>query len=191
MLERVPGTLAGAEVTNLKIARFRVRAVDAPFAQPFATASGVLKSAPLALMDLETREGVVGRAYVFVYTPMLLSPLVSLAVALGEALAGSSAAPLAIDRVLQSQFRLVGAEGLTGMAMALIDMAAWDALGQSVGLPLVSLLGEAPRPVAAYRGLGLLERMRPHGKPPRAANSASRLSSSRSDTNRSPTTSTP
>jgi mandelate racemase len=157
MLERVPGTLAGAEVANLKITRFRVRAVDAPFAQPFATASGVLKSAPLALMDLETREGVVGRAYVFVYTPMLLGPLVSLAVALGEALAGSSVAPLAIDRGLQARFRLVGAEGLTGMAAALIDMAAWDALGQSAGLPLVSLLGEAPRPVAAYHGLGLLD----------------------------------
>jgi mandelate racemase len=42
--------------------------------------------------------------------------------------------------------------------MSGIDMAAWDALGQSLGQPLVQLLGGAPRPIPAYNsnGLGLL-----------------------------------
>jgi mandelate racemase len=37
-------------------------------------------------------------------------------------------------------------------------MAAWDALGQSLGQPLVRLLGGAPRPIPAYnsKGLGIL-----------------------------------
>jgi mandelate racemase len=40
-------------------------------------------------------------------------------------------------------------------AMAGIDMAAWDALGQSLRLPLVRLLGAAPRPIPAYNSKGL------------------------------------
>jgi mandelate racemase len=43
-------------------------------------------------------------------------------------------------------------------AMAGIDMAAWDALAQSLGQPLVRLLGGAARPIPAYnsKGLGLV-----------------------------------
>ena len=43
-------------------------------------------------------------------------------------------------------------------AMSGIDMAAWDALGQAHGEPLVRLLGGAPRPVRAYnsKGLGIM-----------------------------------
>jgi mandelate racemase len=43
-------------------------------------------------------------------------------------------------------------------AMSGIDMAAWDALGQALGQPLVRLLGAAPRPIPAYNsnGLGLM-----------------------------------
>jgi mandelate racemase len=40
-------------------------------------------------------------------------------------------------------------------AMAGIDMAAWDALGQSLKLPLARLLGAAPRPIRAYNSKGL------------------------------------
>ena len=40
-------------------------------------------------------------------------------------------------------------------AMAGIDMAAWDALAQSLRLPLVRLLGAAPRPIPAYNSKGL------------------------------------
>src|SRR5207302_9874997 len=42
--------------------------------------------------------------------------------------------------------------------MSGIDMAAWDALAQSLGQPLVRLLGAAPRPIRAYnsKGLGIM-----------------------------------
>ena len=40
-------------------------------------------------------------------------------------------------------------------AMSGIDMAAWDALGQPLGQPLVSLLGASPRPIPAYNSKGL------------------------------------
>ena len=39
--------------------------------------------------------------------------------------------------------------------MAAIDMAAWDALARAAGLPLVRLLGGAPRPMPVYASLGM------------------------------------
>lgn len=54
---------------------------------------------------------------------------------------------------LQRHFRLVGPQGLTGMAMAGIDMALWDAHAQAAGVPLVTLLGGEPTSVPAYASL--------------------------------------
>jgi hypothetical protein len=56
----------------------RARAVDVPVARPVETAAGVLRSAPLVLIDVETDEGVTGRSYVRTYTPLALTPLADL-----------------------------------------------------------------------------------------------------------------
>jgi mandelate racemase len=48
-------------------------------------------------------------------------------------------APLEIERKLQGMFRLLGPQGLTGIAASGIDMAAWDALARANGLPWQSL----------------------------------------------------
>lgn len=146
---------AAAIEANLTIRSFTVRAVNAPLRQPHHTAGGVITSAPLVLLDLETNEGVVGRAYAFCYAAFVLSPVAQLTESLGEMLQGSPAFPATIEATLQARFRLLGPQGLTGIAMALIDMAAWDAVGQAAGLPLASLLGAVRRPVPAYCSLGM------------------------------------
>jgi mandelate racemase len=74
---------------------------------------------------------------------------------LSEFLKGDPVAPLELDARLQRTFRLLGASGFAGMAMAGIDMAAWDALARAQGLPLVRLLGAEPGPVRAYNSNGL------------------------------------
>ena len=53
------------------------------------------------------------------------------------------------------QLTLLDTPGLVGLALAGIDMAAWDALAQARGVPLVTLLGGAPRPIPAYNSTGL------------------------------------
>jgi len=58
-----------------------------------------------------------------------------------------------IERTLQRHFRLLGPQGLTGIAMAGIDMALWDARARACGVPLVTLLGGAPTPIPAYASL--------------------------------------
>jgi mandelate racemase len=132
-----------------------VRAVRVPLARPHQTAGGAVSEAPLVLVDLVTDEGITGSAYVFCYTPLALAPVSRLVANLEAVIAGMTLAPLAIERALQARFRLLGPQGLTGMAMAAIDMAAWDALARAAGLPLVRLLGGESRPTPVYNSLGM------------------------------------
>jgi mandelate racemase len=129
--------------------------VNVPLARPHPTASGVVESAPLVLVDLETDEGLVGRSYVFCYTPIALKPVSDLIEALQPLIQGDPVAPLALASKLQDRFRLLGPQGLTGIAMAAIDMAAWDLLAKSAGLSLSRLLGGEEKPIPAYHSLGM------------------------------------
>src|SRR4029450_13753094 len=51
-------------------------------------------------------------------------------------------------------FRLLGTQGLVGMAVAGIDMALWDALAHCHGAPMASLPGGVATPVRAYGAIG-------------------------------------
>jgi mandelate racemase len=140
---------------RLKIRDLRVRPVNVPMRLPLQTSGGTVGIAPLALIDLLTEEGVTGSTYLFCYTPLALRPVVQVIENLTPFLTGNPVAPADIDRKLQRQFRLLGAKGIVGMALAGIDMAAWDALAKAAGMPLASLLGGAPRGVPAYNSNGL------------------------------------
>jgi mandelate racemase len=123
--------------------------------RPLPTGGGMVGTAPLVLVDLATEEGVTGSSYVFCYTPLALKPTAQLISNLESLIKGDIVAPLAIEQKLQRRFRLLGPQGLTGIAMAGIDMASWDALAKACDLPLVKLLGGEPRPVTAYNSCGL------------------------------------
>lgn len=158
---------------RLTIAGLRVRGVHVPMRLPLVTSGGTVGIAPLVLIDLLTDEGVTGSTYLFCYTPLVLKPVVQLLENLAPQIRGDALAPLDLDRKLQRQFRLLGAKGPVAMALAGIDMAAWDALARAQGVPLVRLLGGAPRPIPAYNsnGLGLIG-------PERAAAEAMKLTAS-------------
>jgi mandelate racemase len=143
---------------GLTIRDLRLRGVHVPMRRPLVTRGGTVAIAPLALIDLLTDEGVTGSAYLFCYTPVALQPVLQTLAKLLPMIRGDAVAPLALDRKLRGAFRLLGAKGVVGMALAGLDMAAWDALAHAAGLPLVRLLGAAPRPVPAYNsnGLGLI-----------------------------------
>jgi len=147
---RVRGMSAAARLT---VAGLRIRAVDVPLTRPIETAVGAVRSAPFVLVDLRTREGVTGSAYLFAYTTAALVPLARLVANLEELVRGEAVAPLDLERRLQQRFRLLGTPGLVGMALAGLDMAAWDALARAADLPLAELLGGRVRPVHAYASL--------------------------------------
>jgi len=140
---------------QLTVRSVRARAVRVPLPKPHPTAGGTVAEAPLVLVDLLTGEGIAGPSYIFTYTPLALKPVLHLVANLEAVIQGAPLAPLAIEQTLQARFRLLGPQGLTGIAMAAIDMAAWDALAKAAELPLVRLLGGQPRPIPVYNSLGM------------------------------------
>lgn len=154
------GDPSGPGGASLRIRDVRVRALDLGLARPVETAAGVMRTAPLVLVDLATEEGVGGHGYVRCYTALALEPLARLVANLAGIVRGDAAEPVAVADKLQRHVRLLGPQGLVGMAMAGIDMALWDACARAAGVPLVTLLGGRPRPLPAYASL---RTMRPEG----------------------------
>lgn len=139
----------------MKIAEIRARPVMVPIERPPRAASGSIPQAPLVLIDLITDDGVTGRAYVFTFTPAMLTPTTGCLGALGELIVGDPLAPLEIEAKLRKHFTLLDTQGLVGLALAGIDMAAWDAAARAHQLPLARFLGAEPKPIPAYNSCGL------------------------------------
>jgi mandelate racemase len=137
-----------------RIRGLTVRAVRVPMAEPHRTAGGTVAESPLVLTDVTTDDGAVGHSIVFTYTPAALGPTADLIRNLESLVAGEPLAPAEIEQKLARRFRLLGTQGLVGIALAAIDMALWDALARRHGVSLVELLGGAPRPVPAYGAVG-------------------------------------
>ena len=140
----------------MRIREIQARSVVAPLDPPVRTASGHVTQAPILLIDLATDEGVVGRSYLFGYHAFTLAPLRALVLALAELIKGDEVTPVELDAKLRARMTLFGTRGLQGMAVAGIDMAAWDALAVAAGVPLAQLLGGRPRPISAYNSLGMI-----------------------------------
>jgi len=133
------------------------RAVDAPISRPVKNAFGVIRSAPLVLIDVVTDQGITGRSYIFAYARLTLGPLVQLIGDIGSEFVGKAIAPSDLMAQMDAKFRLLGWQGLVGMAVSGLDMAFWDALGQAAGKPLATLLGGSPRPIRAYDSYGAVD----------------------------------
>jgi mandelate racemase len=132
----------------------RARPVRVPMAYAHQTASGTVTESPLVLTDVVTDHGVVGHGIVFTYTAAALKPTGDLIQNLAPLVENDILAPAAIAGKLASRLRLLGTQGLVGMALAGIDMALWDALARVHNVSLLSLLGGMERPVPAYGAVG-------------------------------------
>jgi mandelate racemase len=142
---------------NLTIEAVIARAVIAPLVRPVRTAVGSIEAAPLVLIDVKTREGITGSAYIFGYMPTALAALQRVTADIGAELTGKSVAPYDLMRFFDRRFRLIGWQGLIGMAVSGIDMALWDALGRAAGEPAARLLGGSPKPIPAYDSYGTVD----------------------------------
>jgi mandelate racemase len=136
------------------IREFTVRAVRVPMAEPHRTAGGVVAESPLVLTDVLTDTGIIGHSMVFTYTPAALVPTADLVRNIGAMVKGDVLAPVETEQKLAGRFRLLGTQGLVGIALAAIDMALWDALARVHSLPLVGLLGGTAKPLRCYGAVG-------------------------------------
>ena len=144
----------------LTLHSIQTRAVEVPMARPLGTTAQTMNSAPILLIDTQTEEGIVGRAYLFCYTRMAPGLIATVLADIADALHGERIAPVDFSSRLPQRYRLLGAQGIVRMALAGFDVACWDALSLAAGLPLASYIGSQPRPIAAYNsnGLGFMAR---------------------------------
>jgi mandelate racemase len=145
-------------IPDLVIREIRARPVVAPLPRPIRTASGDVPDAPLLLIDVLTDAGVTGRAYAFAYAPLTLHSLTQFVRDIAPELVGKSVSPRARMRQMEKRLKLVGWQGLAGMAVGALDMALWDALARTMNVPLATLLGGEARPLSAYDSFGVLDR---------------------------------
>src|SRR3990172_9310725 len=118
----------------------RVRCARVPVEPPHRTASGTVAESPLVLIDVTTDGGVIGHGIVFTYTPAALAPVAELIRNVEPLIKGDRLAPIEIEQKLAKRFRLLGTQGLVGIALAAIDMALWDAAARKNDSSLVRLL---------------------------------------------------
>ncbi|MFO1413899.1 MAG: enolase C-terminal domain-like protein [Burkholderiales bacterium] len=142
------------------VRKIDARAVIAPLQRPIRTASGAIDGAPLLLLDVHTDQGVTGHAYVFAYTPRVLSALARLVAEIEPLLAAQPVVPFARQDQLLRQFRLLGVQGLVGMIVSTLDMAFWDVQGKVAGQSVARLLGGEERRIRAYDSWGLVDPVR-------------------------------
>jgi mandelate racemase len=144
---------------RLALRAIRARGVNVPMKLPLGTSAGTLRSAALLLVDVDTDEGVTGRSYLFCYLPAAAPAIAAMLGEIERTAKGDAIAPADLWAKLARRFKLIGVQGIVRMAMAGFDCACWDALAIAAGVPLVTLLGGAPRRIRAYNsnGLGLME----------------------------------
>ncbi len=132
-----------------------VRPVLVPLKRPVVSKVGVFDRWPLILIDLYTREGIVGRSYLEPYLQHSARYIAPAIHDLFKARVGAQLRPLDDFDSARKSLNLVGYEGLAMIAVAGLDMAVWDALGKAAGLPLATLLGGSVGKVPAYNSNGL------------------------------------
>jgi len=151
--------MAARELPPLTIRAIRATPVLVPMTYPLGTSAATVREAPLLLVDLETHEGITGHAYQFCYRAAAAPAIATFLNDILDAVAGERLVPADIWARLSKRYTLIGVQGVVRMAMAMVDVASWDALAQAAGVPLARLLGADPRPVRAYNsnGLGLMD----------------------------------
>src|SRR5215470_18241063 len=120
----------------LSVRSVKTRAVAAPLNFPLGTSVAVIRTVPLLLVDLLTEEGIVGRAYLFGYTPAGAKSIALLLAEAVDIIKGQPLSPQTAYRTLVRRFALIGVTGTMRMALSMLDMALWDAVAASKVRPL-------------------------------------------------------
>jgi mandelate racemase len=140
---------------RLTLEGIRARPVVVPMKRPIINRVITVERWPVILIDLYTREGVVGRSYLQPYLTRTMPCLIAILEDLAALLKGQPLAPLDLFREARRSLLPVGHQGQSLIAVSGLDMAAWDALACASGLPLCTYLGGSTGAVKAYSSNGL------------------------------------
>ncbi|HWQ37838.1 MAG TPA: enolase C-terminal domain-like protein [Burkholderiales bacterium] len=145
----------GTAAIRLTLESVQVQALSVPLRRPIVSRVGEYPNWPFILIDVHTREGVVGRSYLEPYVHKAVKPIAQVIENIAGEFIGKPIAPLDVYGGAMKTLHLNGRQGMTLIALSGLDMAIWDALARAAGLPLATLLGGSPGPVRAYNTNGL------------------------------------
>lgn len=138
-----------------KLSGVTCRAVVAPLPEPLVTKILVIREAPLLLVDLHTDEGITGSCYLFAFTRAGCRHLAGMIEDLVARNVGRPVAPSTLFDANTKALSLFGHQGVAAMAVAAVDMCAWDIAAKAAGLPLYGLLGGEAVALPTYNSNGL------------------------------------
>jgi mandelate racemase len=140
---------------RLTLDRVSVRGISVPMRRPIVSKVGRYDHWPFLLIDLYTRDGIVGRAYLEPYLQSAVPYITGAILDIANRLKDKPLAPLDWHRDAMGTLHLIGREGVSLIATAGLDMAIWDALAKAANVPLAVLLGGTTGEVRAYNTNGL------------------------------------
>ncbi len=139
----------------LTIRALRATPVEVPLNFVLGTSQQAMHTVPLMLIDVDTEEGITGRAYLFCYLRAAQPAIACFTAEIDNLVKGEAADPAALAAKLMKRFTLIGVQGIVRMALAGFDTALWDAIAIAAGVPLVTMLGAQARPILAYNSCGM------------------------------------
>lgn len=137
-----------------KIKAVKVRTALVPLPAPHKTASGIIAESPLVLTDILLDNGITGHSITFTYNKIALKPTAQIIAGLENLILDDPLSPFEIEKKLSARFRLLGTQGLIGMALSAIDMALWDAFARCQNVSLTRVLGGIEKPIPVYGAIG-------------------------------------
>ena len=140
---------------KLTFERVTVRAVAIPLRRPVVAKVGTYHEWPFILIDVHTKEGVIGRSYLEPYLKNAVRYVGPMIQDMADAFKGRTLAPLDMYRDVIGTMHLLGRQGVSVIAAAGLDMAIWDALAKAAGLPLAAILGGSVGKIRTYNTNGL------------------------------------
>ncbi len=132
-----------------------IRAVSIPMRRPIVAKVGTYPEWPFILIDVKTKEGVIGRSYLEPYLKNAIRYIGPVIEDMAKVFTGRTLAPLDMYRDVIGGMHLLGRQGVSLIAAAGLDMAIWDALSKAAGLPLAAMLGGSVGNIKTYNTNGL------------------------------------
>ncbi len=129
--------------------------VSLPLKRPIISKVGIFNHWPVILINLKTKEGIVGHSYLEPYLEKAVNYIIPAVHDLAEFRLNKNLAPMDDYIIDRKRLSLVGLSGISMIAVAGLDMAAWDALSKASEMPLVRFLGGTNGEVSSYNSNGL------------------------------------
>ena len=139
-------------MTDLTITGIRTTMLRVPWPQtPWLKGHAFGDTRDFLVLDVETRGGVGGMGYLFLFRPGMRTIAACLEEAIVPRVIGKDAS--AVEAIWQDLWRATvtyGRGGIAVMAMSALDIALWDILGKHAKLPLHRLWGHYRPQLPAY-----------------------------------------